>query len=91
MKIGKKDIDINEAIDYANYDIFLFKRRSNNLLLSDYQISVLLENGIYFNDVTNMHYLLVRINYFPKNNYYEELDIVASQIGEMLYYSETKK
>ena len=91
MKIKEENIDINEAIEVSNYCDFLLKRRDNNLLLSDYQIKVLNTNGINYIKYTNMHELLFDINYILQDNYQEELDLVASQIGEILYYSETKK
>ena len=91
MKIKNETINVDEAIKFANYQEVMYKRRDNGLLLSDYQIMVLNNNGINYNNYTNMHDLLFDINYILQDNYQEELDIVASQIGEILYYSETKK
>lgn len=91
MKINNENINVNKALELSDYQKLLLKRRENNLLLSDYQISILNINGINYNNYTNMHDLLFAINCILQDNYQEELDLVASQIGEMLYYSETKK
>ena len=91
MNINNENINIDKAIELSNYQELLLKRRENNLLLSDYQIRVLNINGINYNNYTNMHDLLFDINCILQDNYQEELDLVASQIGEMMYYLETKK
>ncbi len=91
MNIKDKSINMDEAITISNYQELLFKRRENGLLLNDYQINVLNNNGIDYKKYGNLHDLLYDIDYILQDNYQEELDIVASQIGEILYYSETKK
>ena len=42
MKINNVDIDIDEAIKLADVDKIVLKRRKNNILLSDYQMMILL-------------------------------------------------
>ena len=91
MKINNENVSIDKAIEVANYQELLLKRRENNLLLSDFQVNILKDNGINYNRYTDMHELLFDINLILQDNYQEELDIVASQIGEMIYYLETKK
>ena len=91
MNIKDKSINMDEAITISNYQELLFKRRENGLLLNDYQINVLNNNGIDYKKYGNLQDLLYDIDYILQDNYQEELDIVASQIGEILYYSETKK
>lgn len=91
MLVNKKDIDINEALKFADYDKLLLKRRENSMLLNDYQVSVLNRNGIYYNEFTNIRDLLFSIEDCLEDNYDEELDLVGSQIYEFIYYTDTKK
>jgi len=91
MKLGNTNICIDEAIKFSDYDNLLLKRRNNNMLLSDYQVNVLLNNGIDYKIYSNIRDLLFRINVILEDNYQDELDLVASQLSEMIYYSETKK
>ena len=91
MRIKDKNIEVIDAVNFANYQDMLFKRRENNMLLSDYQINVLKSNGINYSIYANLRELLFKINEVLSNNYQEDLDLVASQISEILYYTETKK
>ena len=91
MRIKDKNIEVIDAVNFANYQDMLFKRRENNMLLSDYQINVLKSNGINYSIYANLRELLFKINEVLSNNYQEDLDLVASQISEFLYYNETKK
>ena len=91
MKINDKEVDVNEVIDLVNNQHLLLKRRENNILLSDYQINVLKKNNINYLNYNNLHDLLFKIEEVLYGDYEEELDLVASQISELLYYNETKK
>ena len=91
MRIKDENVEVIDAVNFANYQEILFKRRENNMLLSDYQINVLKSNGIDYSVYRNLRELLFQINEVLSNNYLEELDLVASQITDILYYMETKK
>jgi len=91
MKLKNTNICIDDAIKFSDYDNLLLKRRDNNMLLSDFQVNVLLNNGIDYKIYSNIRELLFKINIILADNYQEELDLVASQISEIIYYSETKK
>ena len=91
MKLNNEDINIDDAIKIADIDKIILKRRNNNFLLSDYQISVLNRFQIDYKNFTNVHELLFEIEEFLNELYDEELDNVGSQIGEYIYYNETKK
>ena len=91
MLINKKEISVDEAIKFANYENLLLKRRENNILLSDYQISVLNRNGVNYKNFGSVRELLFEIENCLDDNYDEELDMVSSQISEYIYYYETKK
>ena len=84
-------IDFDEAIKIANIDNIILKRRNNGFLFSDYQIDVLNRNGINYLNYCNMHELLFDIEELLNNDYDDELDLVSSQISELLYYNDTKK
>ena len=91
MKIKNKEITINEAIDYANINNILLYRRGNGMLLSDYQINVLNNNGINYNQYSNIKTMLFDIEDILTDNYDEELDLVSSQLAEYIYYNNTNK
>ena len=40
MIINNKEISINDAINFSNYENLLLKRRENDILLSDYHNSL---------------------------------------------------
>ena len=91
MLINNKNIDINEAMNFSQFDKLLLKRRENNMLLNDYQVTVLNRNGINYNNYFNMKELLFAIMDTLDDDYDEELDLVSSQISEFIYYRDTKK
>ena len=91
MIINKKEVSLDEIIKFANYDELLLKRRDNNILLSDYQISILSRNDIDYRKYSNIKGLLFDIENCLDDNYDEELDLVSSQLAEYLYYYDTKK
>jgi len=91
MGIKNNKITVDEAIKFANYDVLLLKRRKNNMLLSDYQISILSRYGINYLNYRNIHDLLFDIEECLYDEYNDELDLVGSQIQDFIYYNETKK
>ena len=91
MLVNNKEISVDEAVKISNVDNILLKRRENNLLLSDYQISVLTRNGINYTKYSSARELLFDIENCLDEDYDDELDIVSSQLSEFLYYSDTKK
>ena len=91
MKIKNNEIDIDEAIKFSQHDGLLLKRRENNMLLSDYQVSVLSRNGLSYQKYANIHDLLFDIEECLCDEYDDELDLVGSQIQEFIYYNETRK
>ena len=91
MIINKKEVSIDEAIKISDYEGLLLKRRNNNMLLSDYQISILSRNGIDYNKFSNIRELLFEIENYLDDDFDEELDLVSSQLSEYIYYNETKK
>lgn len=91
MVINDNEINVKDAIDFANQEELLLKHRKNNMLLSDYQINVLKQNGFDYLKYSNFHDLLFDIEELLNDDYNEELDLVSSQISEYIYYNETKK
>ena len=91
MIINKKEVSIDEAINFSNYQNLLLSRRENFLLLSDYQISVLNRNGIDYRKYGNVRELLFEIENYLDDNFDEELDLISSQLSEFIYYTDTKK
>lgn len=91
MKIKNIDIAIDDAIKLADYDKLLLKHYNNGILLSNYQIDVLKNNGFDFNKYANMEELLFDIEEYLNDEYDDELDLVSNQIAEIIYYRDTKK
>lgn len=91
MKINNSEVNINDASNYSEFDNLILKRRDNNFLLSDYQISVLNRVGIDFIEYNNIRDLLFDIEECLNEFYDEELDLVSGQLSEFIYYSETNK
>ena len=91
MIINKKEVSVDDALKISNYEDLLLKRRENNILLSDYQVSVLRRNGIDYNNFSNIRELMFEIENYLDEYFDEELDLVSSQLSEYIYYNETKK
>lgn len=91
MIVNKKDISVSDAVHFADNDSLLLKRRSNGFLLSDYQVSVLERFGISYRNSRDIRELLLEIECCLRDTFDEELDLVASQIDEYIYYKEFKK
>ena len=89
--INKKEVSIDEAISFSNYQELLLNKRENGMLLSDYQISVLNRNGIDYKKYNNVRELLFEIENYLDDDFDEELDLVSSQLSEFIYYTDTKK
>lgn len=84
-------INLEDAIRIENLDNEMFKRRENNMLLSDYQVSVLNRNGISYKNYSNYGELLFDIEELLNENFDDELDALSKWISEYVYYNETKK
>ena len=91
MLINKSEVSLEDAINFSNLNDIILKRRENNLLLSDYQVSVLNRNGINYNNFGNIRELLFEIENCLDDYFDDELDMVSQQLSEYIYYNETKK
>lgn len=87
----KKDVNFDEVLNEINIDNIILKRRKNNFLLSDYQISVLNRVGINYNQFTNIKDLMFKIESILIDEDDEELDLIGMQIAEFIYYNDTNK
>ena len=91
MIINKKEVSVDDAIRFSNYQELLLNRRENGMLLSDYQVSVLTRNGIDYKRFNNIRKLLFEIENCLDDYFDDELDLVSSQLAEYIYYNDTKK
>ena len=91
MKLKNIDIDIDEAIKFANQEKLLLKHYDYGILLNDYQVNILKKNGFDYNKYSSMQELLFDIESYLNDDFDEELDIVSNQIAELIYYRDTKK
>lgn len=91
MKTSNKEISFEDAIEIADIDNSILKRRNNWLLLSDHQVNVLSDRGIMYEKYGSIHELLFDIEEILNDEYDDELDSISKQLAEMAYYRETKK
>ena len=91
MLINKKEVSLDDAVNFADYENLLLKRRENNLLLSDYQVSILNKYGINYMNYSSVKSLLFEIENILDEDFDEELDLLSSQLSEFIYYNDTKK
>ena len=89
--INKKEVSIDEAISFSNYQELLLNRRENGMLLSDYQINILNRNGIDYRKYNNIRELMFEIENCLDDYFDDELDLVSSQLSEYIYYNDTNK
>lgn len=85
------NISLNDAIKIVDIDNLIFKRRENNFLLNDFQISVLQRNGINYLKYYNMKDMLFDIEDILNDYYDDELDMISTQLAEIIYYNDTNK
>lgn len=91
MEINNSKINLEEAVRIAEIDKIILKRRTNNFLLSDYQIDVLNSNNIDYLKYSNIHDLLFDIEEILNIDFDPQLDNLSREIQEYIYYHETKK
>jgi len=91
MNSNISDITLEKAIKFANLEQTILKRRQNNFLLSDVQISVLQRNGINYLKYSKIKDMLFDIEEILNEEYDDELDVVSAQLAEFIYYNETNK
>ena len=73
--------------DYLPNNDSWLKKRSNNMILSDYQINTLQKSGIDYTKYKTVSQILFDINEILDEEDDEELEIVAKQIDEANYYN----
>lgn len=89
MNINGKEINIDDVIALNNK---FLKKRKNNLLLSDYQIEILKQNDINYEEFSSLKDLLFCIEEILNDGYESpELEDVSKEISELLYYNYTNK
>ena len=65
--------------------------RENGMLLSDYQVSILMQNGIDYRNYTKISELLFAANEVLDEEENEELEEVIKTIDENNYYQNVNK
>lgn len=91
MLVNGIEITVEDAVNLTGVKNDFIKRRCNGMILSDYQIDVLANNGINYKNYSNMSSLLFEIEECLNQEESEELEEVSRQIAEMHYYNETNK
>lgn len=85
--------ELENLIDY-DFDKNEHRLRENGLYLTDYQIEVLTNYGIHYQNFFDMKSLLFSIEELLESEYNEDMDslsLVADQLAEFNYYYLTNK
>ena len=80
MEIDKYNFD--DLID----EKYFYKKINDKYYLNDYQISILLRNGIHYECFVSLKELLFEIEDVLLDEDNEELDSVARELEEFYYY-----
>ena len=91
MIINGKEISVKDAMELTNVKQDFLKRRENGLLLSDYQVNVLKQNGIDYRKYSNLSSLLFELKEVINEEENTELEEISKQLSEMYYYNEVNK
>ncbi len=91
MIINGKEISVKDAMELTNVKQDFLKRRENGLLLSDYQVDVLKQNGIDYRKYSNLSSLLFELEEVLNEEENTELEEISKQLSEMYYYNEVNK
>lgn len=91
MIINGKEISVKDAMELTNVKQDFLKRRENGLLLSDYQVDVLKQNGIDYRKYSNLSSLLFELEEVLNEEENTELEEISKQLSEMYYYNEVPK
>ncbi len=91
MIINGKEISVKDAMELTNVKQDFLKRRENGLLLSDYQVNVLKQNGIDYRKYSNLSSLLFELEEVLNEEENTELEEISKQLSEMYYYNEVNK
>ena len=91
MKINNKDYSVEDIVDSLNIKDDKIKKRSNGIMLSNYQIEVLKRNDIDYLKYNNVKELIFYVEEILEDNDDEELDKVLNDLSEIVYYNYTNK
>ena len=91
MIINGVETTVNEAIELSNIKQDFLKRRENGLLLSDYQVNLLNQNGINYKRYNNLSSLLFDLEEILNEEENIELEEISKQLSEIHYYNEVNK
>ena len=68
-----------------------YYKQVGNLLLTDYQIEVLNNNGIDFSKFNSNHELIYYLESIINSSYNDELENISEELSEMYYYNNVNK
>ena len=83
MKIFNQEINIDDLIS----EKYMHKEVKEGIFLTDYQVDVLLRNGIKETDYNSLNELIFLLNEILEEDDNEELELVERQISEFQYYN----
>lgn len=87
MKIFNQEVNIDDLVS----EKYMHKEVKEGIFLTDYQVDVLLRNGIKEKDYNSLNELIFLLNEILEEDDNEELELVERQIAEFQYYNCTNK
>jgi len=87
MKIFNQEVNIDDLVS----DKYMHKEIKDGIFLTDYQVNILLRNGITEKDYNSLNDLIFLLNEILEEDDNEELELVERQIAEFQYYNYTNK
>ncbi|NLL01424.1 MAG: hypothetical protein GX265_00125 [Mollicutes bacterium] len=90
-KENNKEYSINNLLSEIDFNKNILKKINSQLILTEYQISILKRYHIPFESAKSYNQLIYFINNALAETEDEELEIVLDEISEKNYYQNTKK
>lgn len=87
MLINKQEINIDDLFD----DKYMHKNIGNDIYLNDYQIQVLMKYKISPYECCSINDLMFRVDDILLDEDAEDLELVAKELSEFNYYTNTDK
>lgn len=90
MFVNGKKYDIDDLMSSIKFDDKYLKK-CGNIMLTDYEISVLERYHIDYKSSTSLNDLRMKIEYYLEDDEFNDLECVLDQITERSYYQDINK
>lgn len=86
-----ENFDVNKIVSGLDFNSNALKKVNDNLMLTNYQISVLKNNGINPENYSSLKEIIYLAEDAYEDTLDEELDIILNELSERNYYENTNK